>query len=312
MTTLKPRKLGNTGIELSCLTAGTWGLCAESYGKVFPEQVEATLARALELGINAFDMAPSWGSDGASERAVARAVGTRRDQAVYITRAGQRETEAGPIAAFEPAALREQCEASLARLATTHLDLLLLQHPTFDVLRDDAVRETLDALKAEGKLRSWGASVSNADEGRAALVCGAQVLCVPFNLLEPELVWDLQSECRERGVGILARSVLLYGLLAGRWGDKKRFPGDDHRAQRWSPEALAARIRQAADLKNRIHAGAPSMAAVALQFVLAHENVASATFGPRTPGQVSAAAEALAIELGLSVTDMQFIYNSIA
>jgi aryl-alcohol dehydrogenase-like predicted oxidoreductase len=309
--TLKKRKLGNTGIEMQELTLGTWGLCAESYGQVFPEQVTATLARAVEQGIYAFDMAPTWGEHGASERAVAQAVGGRRDDVQYITRVGQLSSEYGPAAAFSPEALREQCEASLRRLATDHVDVLLLQHPTFDDLRKDELRATMEALCSEGKTRTWGASVSNSDEGRAAIVSGARVLCVPFSLVTPEIVWDLTSECRERGVGLLARSVLMYGLLSGRWGEKKRFTPDDHRMYRWSAEAIAARVRKASELQSKIQPSAPSMATLALHFVLAHEDIASAIVGPRTPAQVSATLEALGSELPLSVVDMQYIYNSV-
>lgn len=308
---LKQRKLGTTGLEMKELTLGTWGLCAESYGAVFAEQMTATLARAIEQGITAFDMAPSWGEHGASERAVAQAVGGRRDDMQYITRVGQQSSEYGPLAAFAPESLREQCEASLRRLATDRIDVLLLQHPTFDDLRKDELRATMDALRDAGKVRAWGAAVSNSDEGRAALVSGAQVLCVPFSLLTPELVWDLSSECRERGVGLLARSTLLYGLLSGRWGEKKRFTPDDHRMYRWTPEGLASRVRKASELMSRIQPGADSMATLALHFVLAHEEIGSAIIGPRTPAQVSAALEAVATELPLSVVDMQYIYNSI-
>jgi len=311
VTTLKTRKLGNTGLELGPLTLGTWGLCAESYGAVFPEQVTATLARALEQGITAFDMAPTWGDDGASERAVAAAVGGRRDELLYITRVGLLLGEGEPMPAFAPEALQAQTESSLARLATDRIDLLLLQHPTFDDLRRDELRATMESLQQAGKVRAWGVSVSNSDEGRAALVAGAQAVCLPFSLLQPELVWDLTSECRERGVGILARSVLLFGLLSGQWGEKKRFTPDDHRMQRWSPEAIAARVQKARTLQQRIAPAAPSMATLALQFVLAHEDVTTAIIGPRTPAQVAAAVEAVSHELGLSAVDMQFIYNSI-
>lgn len=310
MTTLKTRELGKTGLALGNLTLGTWGLCAESYGRVFPEQVAATLARAIERGITSFDMAPTWGAEGAAERAVSAAVGTRRDEMLYITRVGVVATEDGVVPAFAPEALRSQCEDSLRRLATDRVDVLLLQHPTFDELRKDELRTTMEALRQEGKIRAWGASLSNSDEGRAALGVGAEVLCVPFNMLQPELVWDLSSECRELGVGILARSVLLYGLLSGRWGEKKRFTPDDHRMHRWSPDAIAARVRQAGALHKRIAPAAPSMLTVALQFALAHEEVTSAIIGPRTPAQVNTALDELAHELGLSVIDMQFIYNS--
>src|SRR3954465_4656486 len=96
--TLKTRKLGNTGIDISEVTLGTWGLFAGAYGKVFPEQQTRTLEVALEQGVRAFDMAPVWGEDGHAERAVAAAVGGRRAEMIYITRAGLRPNEHG----FEP------------------------------------------------------------------------------------------------------------------------------------------------------------------------------------------------------------------
>jgi aryl-alcohol dehydrogenase-like predicted oxidoreductase len=310
--TLKSRPLGNTGLSLSALTMGTWGLCADSYGPIFPEQRSATLSRAVDQGITTFDMAPTWGDDGESERAVAAAVGTRRDEMIYITRVGRVAGPEGLVSAFEPAALRAQCEASLARLGTDRIDILLLQHPSIDQhLREDAVRETMVALKSEGKIRSWGASVSHVDDARAALVTGSEVLCMPFNMLQPDMVWDIGSECRERGIGILARSVLLHGLLSGRWGERKRFTADDHRMHRWSADALAARVRQAIEFKDRLHVNIPSMATLALHFALAHDDVSSAVFGPRTPAQVVAATEAVQSEVTLSSTDLQFIYNSI-
>jgi aryl-alcohol dehydrogenase-like predicted oxidoreductase len=311
MHTLKTRKLGKTELELSSLTVGTWGLFSESYGAVFPEQQTATLSRAIEQGITSFDMAPTWDLEGRSEQAVAAAVGTRRDAMVYVTRVGSVVHEDGLLPAFGASDLRAQCEASLTRLHTDRVDILLLQHPTIDDLRNDHVRATMEALISEGKVRAWGASVSHADDARAALVSGAQVLCVPFNMLQPDLVWDIASECRELGVGMLARSVLMHGLLSGRWGEKKRFTPDDHRMHRWSHEALAARVRQANEYKNRIHAGIPSVLPLALQFALAHEDITSAVFGPRTPAQVVSATEALEHDLQLSVTDLQFIYNSI-
>ncbi|MDB4976168.1 MAG: aldo/keto reductase [Myxococcaceae bacterium] len=309
--TLKTRKLGTTGLTLSELTMGTWGLCAESYGRVFPEQQSATLSRAVDQGITTFDMAPTWGDDGASESAVAGAVGKRRDEMVYITRVGQIAGEGGVAHAMSPAALRAQCEASLKRLGTDRIDILLLQHPSIDNhLRDDSVHATLRALKAEGKIRAFGASVSHVDDARAALVTGAEVLCMPFNMLQPELVWDIASECREKGIGILARSVLLHGLLSGRWGEKKRFTPDDHRMHRWSHDALAARVRQALEYKNRISAEVPSMSTLAFLFALAHDDVASVIYGPRTPAQVVAATESLASDVVLSPVDLQFHYNS--
>ena len=288
------RKLGNTGIEVTELGLGTWGLCAESYGQVYPEQRVRTLERAIDQGIRLFDMAPVWGFEGASEREVANAVRGQRDDFVYVTRAGQVSSEHGVEAQFSAVSLRAQCEQSLARLATDHIDVWLLHEPREDAIRSAEVRDTAEALLREKKIRAWGASVSSVEAARAAIECGAQVLSLPFHLLRPELLWDLTTELSARGVGVLARSVLFHGLLAGRWTARKRFMPQDHRHYRWNPEALGARVAQVSELRFLVHGPMLSMASAAERFVLAHEVVSSAVIGPRTPGQVEASVHALA------------------
>lgn len=287
MNTLPMRQLPGAPIALSELTMGTWGLCAETYGRVFPEQRAHTLARALELGVRSFDMAPCWGDDGLAERSVAEAVGARRQEVTYITRAGKRRSEHGLASAFSSAELRAACEASLRRLATDRIDVWLLHNPSEAELRSEELRSCAEALISEGKVRAWGASVCHEEDARAALEVGAQVLCMPFNLLSPRSFWDVEAACRARQVGVLARSVLMYGMLAGRFGPKKRFGPDDHRARRWSPEALAERVRQTNELRDYLHNGpALNVGALALRFVLAHDAICSAIVGPRSAGQL--------------------------
>ncbi|HEX6240846.1 MAG TPA: aldo/keto reductase [Polyangiales bacterium] len=287
MLPLPKRTLPRTDISLDELSLGTWGLCGEGYGRVYEEQRNATLARAFELGLRTFDMAPCWGADGLAERAVAELVGGRRDEAVYITRAGKRFGEYGLDSEFSAEELRKSCEGSLTRLGTDRIDVWLLHNPSEAELGRDETRATAEALQREGKLRAWGASVCSEAEARAALNAGVQVLCVPFNLLTPRLYWDIEAECSAQGVGVLARSVLLYGMLAGRFSPNKRFGPDDHRAQRWSFDAVKERVRQTNELRDHLHAGpALSLLSLALRFAIAHPGVSSALVGPRTPQQV--------------------------
>src|SRR5690349_5728368 len=149
MTTnsIKTRKLGTTGLSVGELAVGTWGLSGEAYGKVFPEQRERTLLRALEQGVTVFDMAPSWGENGQSELDVAKAVGKRRDEVTYVTRAGQRPHEASLEPAFTQLQLQAECEASLVRLGTDRLDVWLLHEPRESDLRGEEARAAAEALK---------------------------------------------------------------------------------------------------------------------------------------------------------------------
>ena len=304
MTTIKTRKLGKTGIDVTELALGSWGLCAESYGKVFPEQRLRTFARAIEQGIRVFDMAPTWGEDGESEREVAEAVGTRRNEMVYITRAGLVPGEHGPEYDLSREGLEAACEASLKRLGTDRIDVGLLHEPREGDLRRDEVQAAVEALKQSGKIRAWGATVSHVDEARAALAVGVDVLSLPFSVLRQDLLRDISDDAGARGVGILARSVLLHGALAGRWSAKKRFLDEDHRKDRWSTDALAERVAQVTDLRFMVHDQVLSLASAALRFVLAHDVVSCAVIGPRTPGQVEASVQSLVGEPYLSPADL--------
>lgn len=302
---LPTRKLGNTGLTLSVLGMGTWGLCAESYGKVFTEQRTRTFARAVEQGLRVFDMAPWWGLEGESESEVRAAVDTRRDEMVYITRAGVATQEGLVELAFDPESLTAQCEGSLKRLATDRIDIWLLHEPREGDLRSERVRECVEGLKKAGKIRTWGVATSQIDVARAAMDTGAQVLCLPFHLHRPRLIWDLTADAAARGVGLIARSVLLHGMLAGRWNNKKRFAPDDHRGQRWNMDALGERVQQTNELRYLVHGSALSMASAAQRFVLAHDAVTCALIGPRTPGQIEASVNALSGEVMMPSEDLE-------
>jgi aryl-alcohol dehydrogenase-like predicted oxidoreductase len=284
---LPTRTLPRSDVALDELIFGTWGLCGGGYGRIYDEQRKATLTRAWELGMRSFDMAPCWGRDALSEHAVAEQVGTRRAEAMYITRAGKRAGEYGLESDFSAAALRASCEASLARLHTDRIDVWLLHNPSEEELGRDETRATAEALKREGKLRAWGASVSSESDARAALAAGVEVLCLPFNLLTPRVYWDLEAACTAQGVGVLARSVLLYGMLAGRFGASKRFGPEDHRAQRWSHDAVRERVRQTNELRDHLSGGpALNVLSLSLRFAIAQPGVTGAIVGPRTPQQV--------------------------
>lgn len=290
---MEARKLGRTDIMVPPLGLGTWGLCGSPYGPVSDSQVSATLAHALEMGTGLFDMAPTWGAEGRSESRVADAVGERRDEVVYVTRAGMQHGEYGPQQGFSQAELRASCEASLTRLRTDRIDVLLLHNPDVDTLQSEDAIATCEALVQEGKVRAWGASVSEADAARAAIQAGAQVLCMPHHMLRPELLWMLESNLLSQEVGVLASSPLCHGMLAGRWSLNKGFASNDHRHRRWSREAMAVRTAAVQRLRKYVKGDILSLASAALRFAVCEPSVATALIGARTPGQLESAVRGL-------------------
>ncbi len=125
------------------------------------------------------------------------------------------------------------------------------------------------------------------DEARLAIGHGADAICLPVNLLASDDIEDLDADLAEANVGVLARSPLCHGLLSGRWTEYRRFADDDHRASRWTPQALAIRVRQVNQLRFLVHDDVPNLASAALRFVLSRPRVTTAILGARRPAQIA-------------------------
>src|SRR5438270_11889113 len=127
---MKRRTLGASGIEVSAIGLGCWGMSG-SYGPADEAESVATLHRALELGVDFVDTADSYGEDGHNESLVGRALAGRRREFVLATKTGWVK-RAGPDSTTtigvdgRPGRIRSACEASLARLMTDVIDLYYL------------------------------------------------------------------------------------------------------------------------------------------------------------------------------------------
>ena len=283
MTSVQTRTLG--GVVFSEIALGTWGLAAQSYGPVPEVQFRETVKEALASGVTTFDMAPSWG-DGLAERVVGEVIQSARDRVQYVTRAGG-------DGRWDAPSLVRSAEASLDRLGSASIDLLLLHNPGVDVLSAQTFRAAADTLKSSGKVRLLGASVGTAEEARLALQAHVDAICLPYNLLWSSAVHDVVGEIEAAGAGLFVRSPLAYGLLSGTWSAGRRFPRGDHRADRWRDTALAIRVKQAASLRFLIRGEIRSLADAALRFVLSNRLVTSAIVGARSPLQIRQASEAV-------------------
>ena len=119
-----------------------------------------------------------------------------------------------------------------------------------------------------------------------ALSFGAKVVCVPHNLLQPDLVPALLEDVEGFGAGLLVRSPLLHGLLTDGGVIREAYPDDDHRSRRWAPPALAVRRKQAAGFGAAWVQQTKTLTDFAIRWALTSPVVASAIIGPRTKDQL--------------------------
>jgi aryl-alcohol dehydrogenase-like predicted oxidoreductase len=247
---------------------------------------------ALDGGINFIDTADVY-SGGESEEIVGKAIAGKRDDLVIATKVfspmGKDPHPRGRSRRW----IIEECENSLRRLGTDHIDL-------YQVHRHDPktdIDETLGALSDlvhQGKVRYLGSSTWPASEiveaqwvaerrGRERFVCEQP----PYSLLVRGIEADVLPTCERHGMGVIPWGPLNGGWLSGRWR-KGTQEMESTRAQRiplrydLSIPANQAKLEATEALAQLAEKAGLSLIHLALAFVLRHPAVTSAIIGPRT------------------------------
>jgi len=281
---MRKRKLGATGLEVSELSLGTWGLSGGGYGPVEEAEQDAVIDRALALGVTLFETADTY-AGGEMERRLGRRL-PKGDDVLVATKIGT-DTGTNPGRKnFDPAWLRAAAERSRERLGRDKIDILLLHNPSAPTLARGAACLAMEQLCAFGVARTWGVSVGTPEAASEALARNAPVIELAYNAFHRRDLEAIAQDVREKNVGILARSVLGYGLLCGAWPTNKSFDKGDHRAERWSDDELKRRIVQLNALRPSALGSINSLRAVALRYVLSDSSVSSAVLGPRKTAQL--------------------------
>ncbi len=281
---MRTRALGKTGLRVTELALGTWGLSGDGYGPVDEREQERVLARGLEMGVSLIDTADAYG-DGRMERAIGRAIGGL-GEIVVVTKGGIDRSTAPPHKRFDRAHLRASVERSLRRLGRDAIDVYLLHNPLVETLSSDEAVDTLLELKREGRIAHWGVSAGDIEVGKAALRKGAEVIEVAYNLLHSPDLHRLAGEVMVAGAGVLARSTLAYGLLGSDWPRDRDFAPGDHRAERWTKPELARRVDQVGAFRFLVGGEVETMRSAAIRYVLSSSIVSSAVLGPRSARQL--------------------------
>ena len=286
---MRYRLLGRTGLRVSEIGFGAWGVGGDAggavaYGPADRAESLRALGAALDRGINFYDTSDFYGH-GRSEELIGEAFAGRRGDVLIASKAGLLED--GTKTDFSVAHLRRALEASLRRLRTDYVDLYQLHSPPPEALNDEVI-SVLELLKQTGKIRAYGLSARSPEEGKAALErFGFPALQVNFNLIDGRAVYCGLFELAGReNAGIVARTPLSFGFLTGRYEAGGDFHELDHR-RRWSLEQRAL-WAEAPALFGKMVEKTPHQTAAqfALRYCLSHACVSTAIPGMLNPAQV--------------------------
>jgi diketogulonate reductase-like aldo/keto reductase len=192
------------GTTVPAIGQGAWHL---GQGKHPPAVEEEAMRTGLSLGATLVDTSGNYG-DGRSEQFIGRAIAGQRDRVYLVSK-----VEADQIAGD---GIARACEASLARLATDHLDLYLLHSPVPSKELPGVVA-AFEKLRAAGKIRAWG--VSNFDvrqmEDLFRVPDGKRCATnqVQYSLRNRRIERDMLPWCTQHNVPVMAYSPLDGGIV---------------------------------------------------------------------------------------------------
>ncbi len=290
---MKYRTLGRTGIEVSEVGFGTWALGSPVYGDVAAEDGTDAVRAALDSGIAFFDTAPLYGTkkkDGIAEKVLGQGLGSDRDKVTIATKFGRYPTRGHLNTYFNAEGVIPSVEDSLRRLGTDHLDVLFFHSPFGPEQIEASVWQALEDLKASGKVRFVGHSISLFDDTQGmarewAASSKIDVVQVVYSLMNREAEM-LMRDLATAGVGIVARESLANGFLSGAFTHETTFAEGTINA-RYSREEIIERVDVANAYKEILVEGdVSSLAQAALRWTLENPNTSLVLSGSRHRSEI--------------------------
>ena len=309
------RRLGSTGLKISCLGLGCGnfggvGSAPEFYGRGENQaQAFELMDRASDAGINFFDTADAYGG-GRSESFIGqwlKGKGSRaRDQLLLSSKVFNPVGPGPNDRGLSRRHILRQVDASLTRLQTDRLDMYLIHEPDPDTPLEETMT-VLDDLVRAGKVLYVGASNIEAWRlARSLWISDKRGLARldwvqnSYSLLDRAPEREVFPLCADQGVGFTAFSPLAGGWLTGKYRSGCPYPEGSRMTLR--PEPYRHLANDAVfNALSAFSAAACSrgveMSALALAWVLHHPQMNAAIIGPRHPAQLDAALSALEINL---------------
>jgi aryl-alcohol dehydrogenase-like predicted oxidoreductase len=284
------RRLGKTGIMVSEIGFGAWGIGGTWWIGAEDAESTAALHAAIDVGVNVIDTALVYG-DGHSEALVGQVVKSRKEP-IYVASKIPPKNQHWPALpgdtvtdTFPPDYIVDCTEQSLKNLKLDALDLQQLHVWRDEWMDDQRWLEALLKLKSQGKVKAIGVSINDHEPDsalrlvRSGLIDAIQVI---YNIFDQSPERALLPACLTQDVGVLARCPFDEGGLTGKITPETSFPTGDWRNEYFKGDRKAQVAAHVGRLKPLLGAEAATLPELALRYCLAHPAVSTVIPGMRT------------------------------
>ncbi|WP_288480807.1 aldo/keto reductase [uncultured Deinococcus sp.] len=313
--TIHKRALGRTGLHVTEIGYGAWGIGADMWKGAQDDESLDALRRYVELGGNFIDTAMGYG-DGHSERLVGE-VARAHPGTLVATKISPKNMQwpAAPDTAAEQAYPAEHVvrmtEASLERLGLPSIDVQQFHVWNDDWLGQGDWQDAVTQLKRDGKIRHFGISINDHQPDNAVKAVEAGVVesvQVIYNVFDQSPQDRLLDACRANGVGVIVRVALDEGSLTGNITPETTFPEGDWRNRYFGGQRKTELQGHLRALEQDLGIDTARLPETALRFVLSHPAVSTVIVGMRSVRNVERNV-ALGDGEGLPAEQVQKLYR---
>ena len=306
------RNLGRTGVKVSELCLG----CMMFGDQTTEVDAIKMIDRAIDAGINFLDTANVY-NKGKSEEVVGKALkqGDKRSRIVLATKFFGTMDRTDPNArGTSRRHIFQQCDASLKRLQTDHIDLYQIHRPSVDTPIDETLRALDDLIRA-GKIRYIGTSTYAAWQVMESMWVSKEFGLnrivseqPPYNLLDRRIERELVPMAQTYDIALLPWSPLAEGFLTGKYRKKETLPAESRLAkdqQRFTRDFSnqAFEVLNVAEMIAQEKQCSPSQ--LALAWCGQQPGMTSTIIGPRTMAQLEDNLDSIKVKV--SVEDRKLI-----
>ena len=266
------------------------------WGAVQEEELLSAVSEAVENGINFFDTADTYGL-GTSEKTLAKALGSRKNDVVIADKFGVRVENGHTFYDNSPEWIEKALAGSLQRLGRDYIDLYQI-HYRDNVTPIESVVEALERLKEKGYIRYYGLSNIHEDDlGELKKYKGCFVSFQDeYSLACRKNEADIFKAQEQLDITPMTWGSLGQGILTGKYSKDSVFGKDDRRSRdiyvNFHGEKLAKNLQIVENMKPIAANHGKTPAAAAIRFILDYIPDSVVLCGAKNPGQIRANAEA--------------------